>query len=282
MRLAVPLSTPPSITRRAFLRSAAAGAVGLGAADGLLVEPRWLEITRHDIHVAGLPRSLDGFTIAQLTDVHLTSISGLHESVLAAVQEVAPQLVVLTGDVIDAEASLGALTDLCKGVEGSGRKVLATLGNWEHWGKVPIEGLHEAYARGGARLLGNEHTRLPEGLVVAATDDFCSGHHDVVPALRHLPNGPARLFLTHAPGLLDEVPPGAPRFDLALSGHTHGGQVRPLGFSVAVPPGSGRFVAGPYETRAGPAYVSRGIGTSVVPARFLCRPELPVFRLVQG
>lgn len=55
-----------------------------------------------------------------------------------------------------------------------------------------------------------------------------------------------------------------------------------LGFPVAVPPGSGRFVSGPYETRVGPAYVSRGTGTSVVPARFLCRPELPVFRLVQG
>ncbi|AUX39990.1 metallophosphoesterase [Sorangium cellulosum] len=269
----------PSISRRSFLRGAAAGAVGLGAADALLLEPRWLEVSRHDVHVAGLPRSLDGFTVAQLTDVHLTSIGGLHESLFAAVREIAPQLVVLTGDILDAESSFGALTALCDGLAGPGRKVLATLGNWEHWGRVPLDGLHEAYARGGATLLGNEHTRLPDGVVVAATDDSCSGHHDPVRALRGLPSGAPRLLLTHAPGLLDELPADAPRVDLALSGHTHGGQVRPLGFAVAVPPGSGRFVAGHYETQVGPAYVSRGIGTSVVPARFLCRPEMPVFRL---
>jgi predicted MPP superfamily phosphohydrolase len=90
----------------------------------------------------------------------------------------------------------------------------------------------------------------------------------------------ARLFLTHAPGILDEMPEGAPGFDLALAGHTHGGQVCALGATVWVPPGSGRFRAGMYKTAKGPAYVSRGLGTSVLHARFTCRPELPVIRLV--
>jgi hypothetical protein len=53
-----------------------------------------------------------------------------------------------------------------------------------------------------------------------------------------------------------------------------------LGAAVWVPPGSGRFRAGMYATASGPLHVSRGIGTSVVPARLTCRPELPIFRLV--
>ena len=70
---------------------------------------------------------------------------------------------------------------------------------------------------------------------------------------------------------------------LNLAGHTHGGQVRfGAGLVPFVPPGSGRFVSGWYDTPAGRAYVSRGTGTSILPVRFTCRPELPVFRLRQG
>jgi len=70
---------------------------------------------------------------------------------------------------------------------------------------------------------------------------------------------------------------------LALAGHTHGGQIRMTEYFAPVRPrGSGRFVSGWYELATGPAYVSRGTGTSIVPARFSCRPELPVFRLRQG
>jgi predicted MPP superfamily phosphohydrolase len=72
------------------------------------------------------------------------------------------------------------------------------------------------------------------------------------------------------------------RSSLCLAGHTHGGQIRAGSLAPFVPPGSGRFVAGWYETEMGPLYVSRGTGTSIVPARFCCRPELPVFELVRG
>jgi hypothetical protein len=65
-----------------------------------------------------------------------------------------------------------------------------------------------------------------------------------------------------------------------LAGHAHGGQIR-LGSSLVpfLPPGSGRFVSGWYHLPMGAVYVSRGTGTSIVPARFACRPELPIYRL---
>jgi predicted MPP superfamily phosphohydrolase len=84
--------------------------------------------------------------------------------------------------------------------------------------------------------------------------------------------GDVRLLLTHSPELLDKAPVRDAGVALALAGHTHGGQVR-LGSSAVpfVPQGSGRFVAGWYDLAGCRAYVSRGTGTSIVPARFTCR-----------
>lgn len=272
---------PPRVTRRRFVRAALAGVVAVPVLDAVALEPRWLDVTEHDVPVAGLPSELRGYTIAQLTDVHLAAPEAVHRAVVRAVAARRPDLVVLTGDVIDAADALPALGAWCAELAAPGRVLLATLGNWEHWGRVPLDALAATYARAGARLLGNEHVALPRGLLVCATDDGCTESADPVVAFRDLPaRAGARLLLTHAPALLDQLGRDAPRFDLALAGHTHGGQVRPVGGAVWLPPGSGRFTAGRYTTAVGPAYVSRGIGTSIAPARWLCRPEMPVFRLM--
>jgi uncharacterized protein len=160
-------------------------------------------------------------------------------------------------------------------------QIVATLGNWEHWGKVPLDPLRLLYAEFGVQLLVNEEI-LIGGVALSVTDDATAGEVRFDKAVSST-GGDARILLTHSPGVFDEAPSDLPEFDLALAGHTHGGQVR-LSSAVVpfVPPGSGRFVAGWYETSIGRAYVSRGTGTSIVPARFTCRPEMPIFRLSQG
>jgi uncharacterized protein len=259
------------------------GGLGLlGAADAFGVEPSWLSIVEIDVAVPDLPRSLCGYRVAHLTDVHLTSLGRVHDGIFEALRARSVELIAITGDVVDTESSLGALTELCHGLASTGAKILATLGNWEHWGAVPRGAIQGAYARAGARLLGNESVALDRGVAIIATDDSCSGNADLGAALHAVPRADATLFLSHAPGLFDELPEGAPRFALGLAGHTHGGQIRALGQAVWVPPGSGRFTAGLYATSKGPLYVSRGIGTSVIPARFTCRPELPIVRLVRA
>jgi predicted MPP superfamily phosphohydrolase len=245
------------------------------------VEPRWLDVSEHDIPVPGLPQALEGFSIAQLSDLHLSSLAGIHERVLDEVRRREPQLVVITGDAVEDPAHLPALGDLCAGLRAPGRQVIATRGNWEHWGDVPVDELRATYRRASARLLINEPWSL-EGVAVMAIDDACSGHADAEAAMRSIAPGAARLLVTHAPGILDALPAGAPRFDLAVAGHTHGGQVRAGTATIWVPPGSGRFRAGRYQTAQGLAYVSRGIGSSVLAVRVMCRPELPFFRLVRG
>jgi predicted MPP superfamily phosphohydrolase len=93
-------------------------------------------------------------------------------------------------------------------------------------------------------------------------------------ALHEVPQDVYTILAFHAPGFFDQV---AGRVPLTLAGHTHGGQVRfPLVPVFWLPRGSGRYLEGWYGADDSRMYVSRGIGTSTLPIRFLCRPELAI------
>lgn len=269
-------------TRRTWFK-AAATLSAVAAADALILEPRWLEVTTRRVLVPGLPTPLEGLRVAQLTDCHLTGVNFLEEKIARALDELAPQLVVLTGDIVDSNERFGALSEWLTLLKAPGRRLIATLGNWEHWGRVTLPDLRRRYADQQCELLVDEWSALSSaglGVGVYATDDSTGGRPRAVKAY---PKGKlaAQILLSHSPELLDSAL-ASPRFDYCLSGHTHGGQIRALGYAPVTPPGSGRFVAGEYSTPRGPAYVSRGTGTSVVPARFCARPELAVFELARG
>jgi uncharacterized protein len=266
------------LTRRRVL-GCCGGLLAAGTIDAFVVEPRWLSITHRAVSVPGLPSGLDGLRIAHLSDLHLSELGYVHERVVAELERFSPELTAVTGDSVEGVEALAVLRGFVHDVGRVSGEVLATPGNWEHWGSVPLEDLAAAYADGGARLLVNEATHAA-GLVVVGIDDACSGNADPRAATQRIRVDPAStLVLTHAPGLFDELDASLPRFALGLAGHTHGGQLCALGKSVFVPPGSGRFVEGLYETPLGPIAVSRGVGMSVVGARLTCRPELVLLTL---
>lgn len=265
--------------RKALLGLGAAS--GAGLVDAFGIEPSWLDVATHEVPITALPRGLDGLKVAQVTDAHLSEMGSLEEQLLETIRAERVQIVALTGDIIDSTSAFGALGDFCSELARTGARVLATLGNWEHWGKIPLDELRRLYSAFGVQLLVNEETRA-EGIAFSVTDDSTAGEVDFHRAISNA-QPEARILLTHSPSILDGLPSAAPRFDLALAGHTHGGQLRLSSHVVPfVPPGSGRFVGGWYETAKGRAYVSRGTGTSIIPARFTCRPEMPIFRLRQG
>lgn len=275
-------STAERGPRRLFL--AGTGAVVVGALlDAFLLEPNWLDVTRHEVPVARLPRHLDGYTVAHITDAHLSGLGRVETAILDTLRSENVQLVVLSGDIVDSQSSLGLLREFGAPLKRPGTDVVASLGNWEHWADISVSELRRAYADIGAKLQVNEGETFAGGVSVFATDDATAGS----PTLAALEQTEARahvqILVSHSPAFLDRAALRGHVFDLALAGHTHGGQLRlgPRGIPFR-PAGSGRFTAGWYQTEAGRAYVSRGTGTSIVPARFTCRPELALFRLCQG
>jgi predicted MPP superfamily phosphohydrolase len=240
-----------------------------------LVEPDWIEVTRHSV---GTPSpGHRPFRIVQLADLHLRRIGVREERTAAAVREARPDLLVLCGDLLDRPDAL-PLLDRFLSLAGDAPATVAVLGNWEHWAGIDPAVLRAVLARHRGRLLVDEGMRLEhEGLHLAVTglDDATTGH--VEPARAAATAGGLRnvLALSHAPVARDAWEGPAPSFLLAA--HTHGGQVAFLGRAPSLPPGSGGYVAGWYRGPPFDAYVSRGIGTSVLPIRFGARPEVAIF-----
>jgi uncharacterized protein len=271
----------PILSRRQLLFGGGAAA-SIAALAGLCIEPRWLRIPEHDVPVTGLPKLLDGYRIAHITDAHLKHIGRVEEAIVREIENRNVQLVVLTGDIIDNPARINVLEEFCRNLQGKRRTILATMGNWEHGGRISLDELRDTYRAQNIRLMINESELFDSAIRVAAADDSSRGNVRLDKTMKRIPAAVVNLFLTHSPALLDQIPATVGAFDLALAGHTHGGQCRIGSFAPVRPPGSGRFISGWYNIPIGRAYVSCGTGTSVIPIRIACRPELPIFTLRQG
>ncbi|MGH7628219.1 MAG: metallophosphoesterase [Gemmatimonadales bacterium] len=268
--------------RRHFL--AAAGAAGAAlAGDTFAIEPRRVQLTRHDVPVPGLPPALEGLRIAQVSDMHLPACRGPVAVALELLARERPEIVLHTGDALEtADAAL--LADLGPALCGTVASA-AVLGNWEHRVAFTGRAAERAWGRAGVALLLNSHliARVSGAeLALVGLEDLLHARPDVVAARRGLSVGIPEIWLGHEPELTAYRPADVAPPAVFLSGHTHGGQIRIPGVRPFTPVGSGSYVAGWYHDRRGPLYVSRGIGTAEIRARFLCPPELPVFRLTRA
>ncbi len=275
--------TSALISRRRFLAGggAALAAAGLGG-DMFVVEPRRVLVSRYDVPLPALPTELDGIRIAQISDVHLPANRPAAERTVELIAAERPEIVVLTGDQCETVKGLAELVAFVGAVRGTAA-TLAVLGNWDYRGGTVGDVARGAYAKAGATLLINEHAVVRVGgaaLAFAGLDDVLAGGADFGAAAAGMPAGVELIGVVHEPGFADQAPPaGVPAPALMLSGHTHGGQIRIPGLPAYTPIGSGRFVAGWYRARWSRLYVSRGIGTADIRARFFCPPELPIFTL---
>jgi predicted MPP superfamily phosphohydrolase len=272
------------MSRRQFLSASAGAALAGPGVAGYAFGPAAsaVELSRHDVPVAGLPESLHGIRIAQLTDVHFPANHRAARRALAILAEERPEIVVFTGDLIERLFALDDMVAFVREARGS-LATVAVRGNWEISAGVSPGTLRAAYGDAGVEYLQNESVSIRVGqahLGIAGLDDTVNGSPHPERALQRMSSADAVLWALHGPGFADAMPEGI-RADLLLAGHTHGGQIRLPFLPGLRPSGSGRFLAGWYSTAAAPLYVSRGIGTTAIRARLFCPPELPIFTLVR-
>jgi uncharacterized protein len=254
--------------------------VGLAVVAGLyaaLVEPYWIEVTHHQ--VAASVRS--PVRIAAVADLHTRGYGWRERRLVALLERERPDLIVLVGDVLADNGPLTGASDAA----GVAAEVLAkldaplgiwaVLGNWENW--RPEVDKRALFGGAGVRLLVNRAEPVRPDLWLVGVDDAMSGAPMPGVALGAVPEGVFAVGVFHSPEGFDSV---AGRLPLALAGHTHGGQVRVPGLPVWLPGGSGSYDRGWFEKQGSRLYVSRGVGTTILPIRLLCRPELVILDLV--
>ena len=259
----------------------ALAAVGIGA----LTAFGGPYVRRIDIPVEGLPPDLDGLRIVQISDLHVgpTMRVAYVQRVVDMTKELAPDLIALTGDIVDGSVSRLAAHVAPLEALTSGDRAFFVLGNHDYYSGAAPWTAH--FERMGFHVLRNAHVTLERGaarLVIGGVIDFAARMSD--PNARPRPDlatdGDARpafrLLLAHNP----KIAPLAEQagFDLQLSGHTHAGQFFPWTFVI-------HLVHKPHAaglSRRGRlwVYVSAGTGTWGPPVRLGTRPELTLLRLV--
>jgi predicted MPP superfamily phosphohydrolase len=241
-------------------------------------------VTRHDVQILELPSSLHGLRIAQVSDVHLPGNQLAARAALAHLRRERPEIVVLNGDMTETAHAIEQVREFVRLARGS-LATVAVLGNWEYRAGVEGDRARQAYRGTGVDLLVNQVTLLDvrgSGLALVGLDDMLAGDPDVRAARRGLDSSAVEIWVIHEPNFADQIPDEVPRPAILLAGHTHGGQIRIPFIPPVKPTGAGRFLEGWYRDTPAPLYVSRGIGTTGIPARFRCSAELPIFTLRRG
>ncbi len=247
------------------------------------IETRWLQLERVTVPVKNLGSSFEGFKIALLGDFHLyphTEIELIRRAVDMA-NDLKPDLVALLGDyVLDEADSIFELAPVLARLNAP-YGVFSVLGNHDHWKGATIvrRGLEES----GLPVLDNSGLTLSRGkdrIYLAGLGDGWMRRFDLSQALEKQPQDVPIILLIHEPDFADTFSADS-RISLQLSGHSHGGQVRLPGIGAPVLPPYGRkYDQGLYRVQDMWLYTNRGIGVTVPPVRFNCRPEVTEMTLV--
>ena len=298
----------PRLSRRGCLKLGGLAAAGMAVAAGSgwyagSVAPRRLEVTTFELRLPNLRPELDGVRIAHLSDLHASDIVG-PEWIRHSVDEVnafEPDVVCLTGDFVyrSADWARGCAAELSRLKAHAG--AFAVLGNHDLWNgadKVAI-----ALMRAGIRVLRNEgeSVRVREarlriigvedtGLSCLSDDqgwdamrqEWAVAWNVVSEVLAATPPTEPSLLLVHNPDFMEMM--GEQAVDLALAGHTHGGQVvLPFLGPLLLPSCFGdKYASGLVHSPGGPVYVSRGVGLIEPAVRWNCPPEVAVVTLRRG
>ncbi len=284
-------TTAPSstLTRRAAVERGVGlvtyGAVGSVLGWGLVRGRHAFELEELVVKIPGLPKALDGYTIAQISDIHTGGFVAERElkEGFEMVRRVKADMIVATGDLVDFYAGWAPLfarllSDL---PARDGR--FAILGNHDYYAD-PAE-VTRALAAARIELLMNRGLRIRPadggGFALLGVDDLWSPKAggpgpDLERALRDVPADVPRILLAHQPKYIEQA---AGKVALQLSGHTHGGQINP-GFSPAAM--IMKYVTGRYEVGGTTLYVNRGFGVAGPPSRVGSSPEVTKVVLVSA
>jgi predicted MPP superfamily phosphohydrolase len=250
------------------------------AARAALTEPFRLTVEHQQIYLRRLPRELDGFRIVQLSDLHhspFTSREQLERAIETA-NSLKPDIVALTGDYVSKERQYAAPCAELLGALSPKHGVYAVLGNHDHWTDAAL--ITDLFRAEGITVLVNQGMRFEKNgaaFWLAGVDDTMVGLEDLPLALAGSSEQEFKLLLAHNPIILRKAARAG--VDLVLSGHTHGGQVSLRSERNASGRPRRRLLKGLARRGETQIYVTRGLGTVVLPVRFGCPPEVSLLEL---
>lgn len=280
------------MNRRTFLKRFFGGIITLfGLSGGTYyyareIEPNMLDVHYVDIHSRKTPTAFEGYKILQFSDTHIGFQYTVDQfaELIDKINQLEPDMIVFTGDLIDnpriyqLDDRLIPLLDKLNAKDGK----FWIYGNHDHGG-YGTEMLMDIFQQSGFELLQNDHRQINKNgdmIYLAGIDDVLLGRPDIEQAIAGIDNEQLTILLAHEPDYAD-IAKDYP-IDFQLSGHSHGGQVQiPFIGYIYTPHLAEKYVEGAYTIGNSPLqlFVSRGIGTTRLPYRFFCKPEITMYQL---
>ncbi|MBI4780146.1 MAG: metallophosphoesterase [Oscillatoriophycideae cyanobacterium NC_groundwater_1537_Pr4_S-0.65um_50_18] len=247
------------------------------------IEPNWIAISYVPVEMRRLAPAFQGYQIAQISDVHADQWMTQDRllQIVKLVNYLQPDTIAITGDFVtrDAEAYEPSLVEAFKAFAPKDLTV-AVLGNHDHWSSPEV--IRRMLKSSNIVDVSNAVAsiqRQEDVLYLAGVDDVMTQNDRLDQVLEQLPATGAAILLAHEPDFAD-TSAATGRFDLQISGHSHGGQVMfPFLGPPVLPPYGKKYPSGRYQVGDMVQYTNRGVGMVRPQLRFNCRPEITVFVL---
>jgi len=276
------------ISRRTLIRGAIYSTIALTGSVAYAQSDN-LEILKIDVPIDNLPPSLDNFSIGVLADFHAGAWGNkkVIYDAISAMQHLKPDIITLLGDYVDGARSHDGhniengmyLFHALKSLKAP-LGVYAVLGNHDHW--TDSVRVTKLLTEKEITVLVDESIVLPNGLILVGVDDYWEGDGNPRKALAGVDKNNPVILLSHNPDINEYLEANDP-IQLVLAGHTHGGQVR-IPFTGWAPwvPCSKKYrgLTGLFRENDGRwSFISKGVGTFLLPIRLSCPPDIALLRL---
>jgi predicted MPP superfamily phosphohydrolase len=277
-----------TMSRRSFLRKGGKVLLGLLATGAIGAYPFvgerfWYQTKQVHLPIHKLPKAFEDWKVVQFSDIHFGFYYGVEQfrRVAEIINALKPDILFFTGDLVHQKwPDLPSAIPLLRQLRAPRGGKWAVLGNHDF---MPKEQVIQALEGSEFIVLQNNYGFITQGadrLYIAGVKDALYDNPNIESALQQMSDQDCILLLAHEPDIADL----SSRYGFAaqFSGHSHGGQVRlPFYGSVVTPELAKKYVDGLYEIGESkmPLYVNRGIGSTQIPMRLFCRPEITVFYL---
>lgn len=280
------------MNRRKYIKQTFWGITGLGLFSGLYtwqIEPFWLEFVKLKMPIKNLPDELIGKTLMQISDIHIGDRFDYHFIIdsFKKAKELEPDFVVYTGDYVSLsndEVQYDKLQETLKNIVHGRLGTLGILGNHDYgknWSQISIaNNIADKLEQSGIKVLRNESVEL-NGINFIGFDDYWGRNFNPEKAMNGFDKTKANIALCHNPDVCD-LDIWRDYNSWILSGHTHGGQVKPPFLRPPMlPVKNKKYSAGQIELSNGRTlYINRALG-HLWQVRFNVRPEITIFELQQ-
>lgn len=275
----------PKTSRRSFLKLSTSLLVTAMASTpfySFFLERFWIEEKHINLSFNRLPDAFSGLKIVHISDLHIGDFYGKDHvaDIVKRVNQLKPDILCFTGDLVEDNVDmLDEITPILKKIRTNLAKI-AILGNHDYRAGAEKK-VQLCLRNSGFIVLNNENISFARNgfkIHIAGIEDMMFGNPSIEKSIANIPEDHFIIMLAHEPDFADTV--SQYPIDLQLSGHSHGGQILiPFIGPIFKPDGAKNYLKGLQKVSNTMLYTSRGIGTTFLPIRFNCRPEITVFTL---